>query len=134
MAINFDNALGIHDDALSFRSRRASVLANNIANLDTPGFKARDMDFAAAMAKASDLSQPLSIKTTQQSHIGGQGSGTELDSELLYRSPSQPSIDGNTVEEHVEHAAYMENSLAFQASFTFLNSKFKGLTSAIRGE
>ncbi len=133
MAISFDRALGIHDDALSFRSQRAGVLANNLANMDTPNYKARDMDFKAAMARANDASSTIQLKTTHNSHHQAvgllEGAGDEL-----YRVPTQPSIDGNTVEEHVEHAKHMENALQFQATFTFLNSKFKGLTSALRGE
>ena len=133
MAISFDKALGIHDDALRFRSQRASVLANNLANLDTPNFKARDMDFKSMMARAEASTGTISMSTTHSSHHQGSASDS-FDSDLLYTTPSQPSIDGNTVEEHVEHAKYMENSLEFQATFTFLNSKFKGLTSAIRGD
>lgn len=133
MAISFDRALGIHDDALRFRSQRAAVLANNLANLDTPNFKARDMDFKAVMARTENTGASISLSTT---HNGHQSAGSSLSEnvDLLYTNPTQPNIDGNTVEEHVEHAKYMENSLEFQATFTFLNSKFKGLTSAIRGE
>ena len=133
MAISFDKALGIHDDALKFRSQRSSVLANNLANLDTPGFKARDMDFKSALNRAQQLAPAMSLETTHAAHRRRGDAGEELE-DVLYRTPSQPSIDGNTVEEHVEHARYMENTLDFQATFTFLNSKFKGLTSAIRGE
>ncbi len=133
MGIGFDQALGIHDDALRFRSQRAAVLANNLANQDTPNFKARDMDFQAAMAKANDSSQTIRLATTHSNH--NQATGLiEGDSDELYRVPTQPSINGNTVEEHVEHGKHMENALQFQATFTFLNGKFKGLTSAIRGE
>ncbi|NIB43260.1 flagellar basal body rod protein FlgB [Pseudomaricurvus alkylphenolicus] len=133
MAISFDRALGIHDDALRFRSQRASVLANNLANMDTPNYKARDMDFASALEQASQASDSIAMKATHAAHHRGTGL-IEGQGDVMYRVPAQPSIDGNTVEEHVEHAKYMENSLAFQATFTFLNSKFKGLTNAIRGE
>ncbi len=133
MAISFDRALGIHDDALSFRSQRSSVLANNLANLDTPNYKARDLDFKTALAQASNPSQTIALATTHNSHHQAKGF-SHSDDAMLYRVPSQPGIDGNTVEEHVEHAKYMENALDFQATFTFLNSKFKGLNSAIRGE
>lgn len=133
MAINFDRALGIHDDALRFRSQRSAILANNLANMDTPNYKARDIDFKSALAKASAPSSSLELAATNTAHQRGSsliGNGGDA----LYRIPTQPSIDGNTVEEHVEQASYMQNALDFQASFTFLNSKFKGLTSAIRGE
>jgi len=133
MGIGFDQALGIHDDALRFRSQRAAVLANNLANMDTPNFKARDMDFQAAMAKANESSQTIRMTATHSGHNQANGL-LEGESGELYRVPNQPSIDGNTVEEHVEHAKHMENALQFQATFTFLNGKFKGLTSAIRGD
>ncbi len=130
MAINFERALGIHEAALQFRGQRAAVLANNLANTNTPNFKARDITFQEALK--NELSNSgISLAKTNLRHIGISGSG---DPELLYRTPEQPSIDGNTVEEHVEHAAYMKNSLEFQFSFTKLNGSFKGLIKAIKGE
>lgn len=133
MAISFESALGIHDKALQVRTQRAEILANNLANSDTPNFKARDLDFRAVLKDQLSVGAPLAASTTNARH---QTLSNEMgfNNELLYRTPMQPSIDGNTVDEHAEHAAYMENSLAFQASFTFLNGKFKGLMSAIRGE
>lgn len=133
MAISFDRALGIHDDALRFRSQRSAVLANNLANMDTPNYKARDIDFKTALAKASAPSSSLHLAATNAAHQRGVGLLSDA-GDAQYRIPTQPSIDGNTVEEHVEQANYTQNALDFQASFTFLNSKFKGLTSAIRGE
>ena len=133
MSISFDKALGIHEQTLHFRSERAAVLANNLANVDTPNFKAKDLNFKQALQQKMNPSSGFDISTTQQRHIDGQGfSATEGD--VLYRTPQQPSIDGNTVEDQIEHAEYMKNALAFQASFQFLNSKFSGLRSAIRGE
>lgn len=134
MPINFDSALGIHESALKLRAKRAEVLANNLANVDTPNYKARDLDFRAAL-KGQMQNQGSSLKMTvsNEKHHNGQSLQTQ-DEGLLYRTAQQPSIDGNTVEEHVEHGEYMKNSLAFQASFTFLNGKFKGLQSALRGE
>lgn len=133
MAINFENALGIHERALAFRSQRAEVLASNLANADTPNYKARDIDFKDALTQAQSSSTKSAMTNTHGRHIQGE-TVASINDDLLYRNPHQPSIDGNTVEEQVEHAAYMENALDFQTSFTFLNSKFKGLTSAIRGE
>jgi len=134
MAISFDKALGVHEDAMRFRGHRAAVLANNLANADTPNYKARDIDFQSALAeKMNPQSKTIELQTTHQSHREAKGLLVD-DGGLKYRTPQQPSIDGNTVEEQVEHGQYMENSLAFQASFTFLNSKFKGLIGAIKGE
>jgi len=133
MTINFDSALGIHEQALRVRSNRASVLANNLANADTPGFKAKDIDFKGILKGQVQMNDARSsLQTTHQRHFNNQQHSLSYDT--LYRTPQQPSIDGNTVEEQVENAEYMKNSLAFQASFTFLNSKFKGLVSAIKGE
>jgi flagellar basal-body rod protein FlgB len=133
MAITFDRALGVHESALKLRSERASVLANNLANADTPGFKAKDIDFKSVLNGQSQLSKSTAVlQRTHDNHFGDQQAMGEY--ETLFRVPLQPSIDGNTVEEQVENAEYMKNSMAFQASFTFLNSKFKGLTQAIKGE
>ena len=133
MSISFDKALGIHEKALHFRSERAAVLANNLANVDTPNFKAKDLDFKQALQQKMNPSQGFDMSTTQARHIGGEGFST-AEGDVLYRTPQQPSIDGNTVEDQIEHAEYMKNALAFQASFQFLNSKFSGFRSAIRGE
>ncbi|MBB3104996.1 flagellar basal body rod protein FlgB [Azomonas macrocytogenes] len=139
MSISFQNALGIHEQALEFRSRRAEVLGNNIANASTPHYKARDLDFSAVLAeqaqKASNGKEYFDLATTDNRHIVAESvvSGVE-DAALRYRIPTQPSLDQNTVDEQVEQASYAENAMQFQASFTLLNSKFKGLVAAIRGE
>ncbi len=139
MAISFDQALGFHEKALNVRARRAEIIANNLANSDTPNFKARDINFREILqTEANKGSQSLRLQASNHGHMNMQGQSmseiNEMSTELFYRTPTQPSIDGNTVDEHVEHAEFMENALAFQTSFTFLNSKFKGLMSAIRGE
>lgn len=133
MSISFESALGIHESALRVRGQRASVLADNLANLDTPNYKARDLDFKQMLAQKMEPNNRFNLQMTSDRHIGSSGFGMD-DGSQMYRTPHQPAIDGNTVEEQIEHAEYMKNTLAFQASFTFLNSKFKGLTSAIRGE
>ncbi|MFR0688429.1 flagellar basal body rod protein FlgB [Enterobacterales bacterium AE_CKDN230030158-1A_HGKHYDSX7] len=135
MSISFDKALGIHQQALSFRSQRAEVLANNLANADTPNYKARDLDFASVLAAQSDKLKNGTFSTalTNARHIEADGVGMG-DESLKYRIPNQPSIDQNTVDAQIEQANYAENSVQFQASFTFLNSKFKGLMNALRGE
>ncbi len=134
MAINFDNALGPHEAALRLRAQRAGMLASNLANADTPNYKAKDINFKQALAARLDnQSADLAMSSTRGGHIQTTRTGVGA-SETLYRVPNQPSIDGNSVEEQVEHAEFMKNNLEFQASFTFLNSKFKGLTKAIKGE
>ncbi|HLV17597.1 MAG TPA: flagellar basal body rod protein FlgB [Pseudomonas sp.] len=132
MAISFDKALGIHEKALSFRAQRAEVLANNIANADTPHYKARDLEFSSVLASQTNKSS-FGLNRTSTRHIEGE-TVTFSEAVLQYRTPHHPSIDGNTVDAQVEQAAYTKNAVDFQASFTFLNNKFKGLMSAIKGE
>ena len=132
MSISFDKALGIHEQALNFRGQRAAVLANNIANAETPNYKARDLDFASVLAaQASDQGQPFAARQTHARHISTDNLVDQA-AGLRFRTPLQPAIDGNTVDTQLEQAEFAKNAIDLQASFTFLNSKFKGLTSALR--
>lgn len=135
MSISFDSALGIHEKALGFRSQRAEVLANNMANADTPNYKARDLDFASVLAEQSAKAQrgTAGLNRTDVRHIVADGVAMG-DASLAYRIPFHASLDQNTVDLQIEQASYAENAVNFQASFTFLNSKFKGLVSALRGD
>ncbi len=135
MSINFDKALGIHEQALTLRARRNEVLAVNIANADTPNFKARDIDFRAALSAASGQPQGLALARTEHAHLdlSGNSSMSPLEAQLKYRLPNQPTLDGNTVEEHVEQTAFAENALDYQASLQFLGGKLATLKSAITG-
>jgi flagellar basal-body rod protein FlgB len=107
------------------------LLSANIANADTPGFKARDIDFAAAMEAATG--QQRALAQTHERHIGT-GAAAGSGNEPLYRVPSQPSLDGNTVETQREHAAFMDNAIRYQASLNFLDGRLRGLLLAMRGE
>lgn len=131
MSINFDRALGIHPQALVLREKRSEILAANLANADTPDYKARDLDFKAILQNRLSSSS-TGLQRTQARHLAA--SNAVLGGELLYRNPTQPSLDGNTVEEHVEQAKYAQNAVQYQASLEFINSKFSGLMTAIRGE
>ncbi|MFK3794361.1 MAG: flagellar basal body rod protein FlgB [Pseudomonas piscis] len=135
MSISFDKALGIHEQALGFRAKRAEVLANNISNADTPNYKARDLDFSAVLAEQSEKVNKgtFGLNLTNNRHIEAQGVSAG-DESLQYRTPMQPSIDQNTVDAQLEQSNYAQNAVEFQASFTLLNSKFKGLVAALRGE
>jgi flagellar basal-body rod protein FlgB len=126
-----DGALGIHPSALMFRSERSSVLAANIANEGTAGFKARDFDFRQVMQSIASGSQ-VGLRTTHASHASGAGSSRF--GSLMYRVPTRPVSGGNTVEPEVEQAAFAENALRYQASLEFLNGAFSGLRLAIRGQ
>lgn len=134
MKIGFDAALGIHPNALMLRARRTEVLANNIANADTPNFKARDIDFKAALAaEVQGRESSGALRTTHARHIApAPSAGAEAT--LEYRIPVLPSLDGNTVDGHVEQAEFANNTLNFMASMRFLDGKFKGLMTAIKGE
>ena len=132
MAINFTAALGVHEQALLVRERRAGVLAANLANADTPHYQARDLDFQALIRRAAGEQGGAGLRATQGRHIGASAAG--IDGDLLYRTPMQPTLDGNTVDSDIEMAQFARNSLDFQASLTFLQSKFRGLRAAIKGE
>lgn len=130
MAINFNDALGTYESALKLRAKRAEVLSSNLVNADTPNYKARDFDFHAALKTEIARNDSKQHASHSEHFVGGASGGGALQ----YRTPTQPSIDGNTVDEHLEHSQFMQNSLEFQTAFTLLNSRFKGLVSAIRGE
>ena len=117
MSISFQKAFGLYEGAINLRAQRAQVLANNLANADTPNFKAQDFDVHAALRSS-----------------GGRADVARQSADLQFRMPNQPSIDGNTVDEHQEHAQFMENTLEYQVAFTLLNGRVKGLQKAIRGD
>jgi flagellar basal-body rod protein FlgB len=126
-----DNLFGIHATALKLRANRAELLATNIANADTPNYKARDIDFKKALNLAANNGGEM--VTTNPRHINSAGT-SRMGAEIMYRTPSQPSLDGNTVDLQTERSAFMENSLMYQASLRFLNGQISGLRTAIRGE
>lgn len=134
MKISFENALGVHADALALRSRRLEILASNLVNADTPGYKARDIDFRTALTEASSATNAGQLKTTRAGHID-LGSGiANLNFDVQYRVPTQPTRDGNTVEAEVEQAEFARNATQYQASLQFLGGRFQGLRKAITGE
>jgi flagellar basal-body rod protein FlgB len=122
MGMNLEQALGVHPAALKLRAERTGILASNLANESTPGYQARDIDFRTALQAASVSPDESAAAGFPLSHSGA-----------LYRVPSRPSQDGNTVELGVEQAAFSQNSVDFQTSLAFLNMKFKGLAAAING-
>ena len=132
MSISFNKALGIHPQALEMRGKRMELLASNIANADTPGYKARDLEFANVLKSASEKIKPVSLFVTHESHIK---LGNDLtDGTVLYRIPHQAALDGNTVESQVEQVKYAENALQYQISMQFVGGSIQGLLTAIRGE
>lgn len=133
MKINFEHALGIHPDALKLREQRSVVLAANMANADTPNYKAVDLDFQSVLKQqiSGSDNNKLRLETTQPGHIAP--AKLSLSGEMLFRNPNQPSLDGNTVEAHVEQAKYAENAVQYQASLRFINGSFADLKTALRG-
>ncbi len=133
MALNLDTYLGVHTDALKLQSKRMEVIADNLANSDTPGYKARDIDFRAAMSNAGGANAPVTMSTTNPGHMAAD-SATGVDANLKYRVPLAPALDGNTVDAQQEHAAFADNTVRYQATLTFLSARFKGLLTAITGQ
>ncbi len=128
--MKFDDVFGVHPQALLLRQRRAEVLASNLANADTPGYKARDFEFHKMLD--AQMTPPVRMKTTSAGHIQSQG-GIVPPGQMGYRVPDQASLDGNTVDTQIEHTAFAENALEYQASLRFLNGKINGLKKAIKG-
>lgn len=135
MANSIDSFLGIHAQALTLESRRAQLLAANLANADTPNFKARDLDFKTALANAgAPASGSLPLRVTQSAHQAAGATAAGTDATLRYRIPLAPALDGNTVDPQLEQAAFAENAVRYQATLTFLNSRLRGLLTAITGQ
>ncbi len=132
---NLDKLLGLHEPALHLQARRAEILASNLANAETPNYKARDIDFQVLLRQHQTApgSTATAVKTTHAGHLpaaGGAGPGAPL----LYRTPLQPSIDGNTVDNQVEKSEYMQNALRYQATLSFIEGRVQGLRKALKGE
>jgi flagellar basal-body rod protein FlgB len=134
MPSSIDNALAFQQQALGLRAHRQQVLAGNIANADTPNYKARDFDFSSTLknAMAGRASGDLTLATTSTRHLqSGSDSGMPA---LLYRKEFQSSVDGNTVNMDIERAQFTENAVHYEAGLTFITGKFKTLMSAIQGQ
>jgi flagellar basal-body rod protein FlgB len=134
MIDKLDASLRFHQEALNLRARRQEVLSTNIAHADTPNFKARDFDFSSALTEAVDRgrqAQSLSMMGTSSRHFAGQAhAGGEA--ELMYRTPHQSSLDGNTVEMDAERVNFADNALRYEANLTILGAKIKSMLSAIQ--
>ena len=136
MPLSIDAYLGVQQDALKVQSKRMEVLAKNLANVDTPNYKAQDVDFRTALAQAGSPAASLPMATTTAGHIGNTASTGDVDlsSSLKYRVPLAPSLDGNTVDAQMEQAAFAENTVRYQATLTFLTGSLKDLMTAITGQ
>ncbi len=134
MLVNLDSYLGVHAQALQLRSQRTEVLASNLANADTPGYRARDIDFKSALAAAGGDGTTVHMTATRPGHIGAASVNGTVTPELKYRTPLAPSLDGNTVDVQLEQAAFAENTVRYQATLSFLSGKFRSLMTAITGQ
>jgi flagellar basal-body rod protein FlgB len=124
-----DQHLAPHANALSIRNKRMEILGANIANAATPNYKARDIDFSQAFQQAMGTSG--NMLTTNAKHIGSLGAQGP---ESRYRVPLSASLDGNTVELHVEQLQFAENATRYEASLQFLSDRLRGMRTALRGE
>lgn len=130
-----DDALHFHQTALSLRAQRQQMLASNIANADTPHYKARDIDFRSALQSALDgRSAAVSLQRTSPRHLGSADPSRQYATALLYRSETQSSVDGNTVNLDVERAHFAENAIQYEASLTFINGWLRTMQTAIQGQ
>ncbi len=131
MPLDVNQVFAPHERVLTAASQRMELLAANIANADTPNFKARDIDFRAAMQAAGE-NTPVALAATPRGHINGAGAAAGR-AEALYRVPDQPSLDGNTVDAQKESAAVAETATRYQASLALLDQRIRGLRAAITG-
>lgn len=132
MALNINDQFNLHERALTLANQRLEVLADNVANADTPNYRAQDIDFKAAMQSAAGTGGNIPLAATSQRHIRLDGDGTNR-ATPQYRNPDQPSLDGNTVDSQKENAAIAETAVRYQATLTFLNQRIRGLRDAITG-
>lgn len=134
MTSRIDSALQFQQTALNLRAARQELLASNIANADTPNYKARDIDFASALQGAlSGTTGSLPLNTTSAQHLGGATGDSVMGAPLRYRTVLQPSADGNTVDMDVERAQFADNALRYEASVRFVSEKIKGVLTALQG-
>lgn len=138
-----DSLFGVTPELLSHRAKRLEMLSSNLANADTPGYKAVDLDFesiyasqAEARINATGQAEAVRLTTTHASHLNQAGqnasSGVQLDT--MYRTPHQYRLDGNTVETDVERMKFMDNAIRYQAGVTFLGNKASSIISTLKGE
>ncbi|MGZ0018299.1 flagellar basal body rod protein FlgB [Nitrosomonas sp. wSCUT-2] len=135
MINKLDKELNYHHQALSLRVARQELLSSNVANADTPNFKAKDIDFNSLLnqklSSTSNLQGKLALNTTSTMHINSSAAGIFGDN-ILYRVPLQPSADGNTVDMDMERTRFADNAIKYDASITFLNNEFRNLVSAMQ--
>ncbi|QHM75926.1 Flagellar basal body rod protein FlgB [Mixta theicola] len=137
MLDKLDAAFQFGTEALNLRAQRQEILASNIANADTPGYQARDIDFASELNRALEKGRAqgtgLELAVTSARHIPAQ-TATPPALDLLYRIPDQPSMDGNTVDMDRERTQFADNSLKYQTDLTLISSQIKGMMTVLQGQ
>lgn len=135
MIDRLNNHFGFQQSALALRQERQEILSANIANADTPNYKARDFDFSSALENAMGGSKPTvgptHLSLTSARHIPGVAYPTP-DTKLLYRQSLQPALDGNTVDMDVERMAFAENTMQYQTGLSLVSQRIKTLTAALQ--
>ncbi len=128
------SSLDFQGQALSLRAERQRLIASNIANADTPGYVARDINFAQALREATgSAASTTGLRTTRPEHLAGQ-TGARAEAGLLYATPSQTNLDRNTVDMDRERANFVDNSVKFEATLRFINGGVRTMLDAIRGQ
>jgi flagellar basal-body rod protein FlgB len=134
MSSRIDDMFQFQQAALNLRAARQELMASNIANADTPNYKAKDIDFASALQGAlSGSGQKLPVAVTSPQHLAGATGESVMGAPVMYRKPLQPSADGNTVDMDVERAQFADNALRYEASVTFVSGKVKDVLAALQG-
>ena len=133
------DSLDFQGQALQLRSERQRLIASNIANADTPGYIARDMDFAKTLKAATGaLPAAGALSTSHADHLGIGGAagatGAKVAGDLLYATPSQTNLDRNTVDMDRERASFADNAIKYEATLRFINSNVRTSLSAITGQ
>ena len=129
MAISLVKLVGVHHQALQVRTQRMEVISGNLANANTPGYKARDIDFNKAMKSAQTSQASSNMVKTHEQHMSG---GSRINVDLDFRIPTQPDTgDGNNVDVQVERNAFLESGMRYQAGLTLLDGKFKSMNKAL---
>lgn len=134
MTGKIDNMLQFHQVALGLRATRQELLASNIANADTPNYKAKDIDFASALQGAlAGSAANLPLTRTSPLHLGSPSGETALGAPVMYRIPNQPSADGNTVDMDIERTQFADNALRYEAGVRFVSDEIKNVLIALQG-
>lgn len=136
MINKLDASLSFHQNALRVRGQRQELIAANIANADTPNYKARDLDFGAAMKNAMSgvAHEGFNTKKTSEQHLDGAPSKVTSPGGALFRPIMQGSVDGNTVDMDVERNQFADNAIRYEASLIMINGQLKKMLAAIQGQ